>query len=65
MRKHRRLWDTYRFPGFGPRTTVQGVFGDPKARIVRLHRRGEKLFVELAAMSSDHGTTANDVGCAI
>ena len=42
MRKYRRLWDTYRFPGFRPGTTVQGIFGDPKARVVYLHRRGKK-----------------------
>ena len=33
---------TYRFPGFRPGTTVQGIFGDPKARVVYLHRRGKK-----------------------
>ena len=36
MRKHRRLWDTYRFTGFRPSSKVQGVFGDPKARVVTL-----------------------------
>src|SRR3989337_128904 len=43
MRKHRRLHDAYRFPGFRPASTVRGIFGDPKARILRLKRRGEKL----------------------
>jgi hypothetical protein len=30
----RRLRDTYRFPGFCPRPTVVGIFGDPHARIL-------------------------------
>ena len=40
--RKRRLWDAYAFPGFGPETTVRGIFGDPKARIVRLKRRSKK-----------------------
>jgi hypothetical protein len=39
MQKQRRLWDAYRFPGFRPRATVHGIFGDPKARVVHLERR--------------------------
>jgi hypothetical protein len=42
MDKQRRLEDAYRFPGFEPEKTVRGVFGDPKARIVRLQRRRKK-----------------------
>jgi len=64
MGKHRRLWDTYRFPGFRPRSTVQGIFGDPKARILCLHRWGKKLFAESAAMSTEDGTIANGGECA-
>jgi Transposase len=62
MQKYRRLWDTYRFPCFRPKSTVQGVFGDPKARIVCLHRRGKKRFAVPAAIPSEGGTTANDAG---
>jgi hypothetical protein len=43
MRKPRRLDDTFRFPGFRPEATVRGIFGDPKARILRFLRRGKKL----------------------
>src|SRR6516164_6196271 len=39
MRKPRRLDDAFRFPGFRPEATVRGIFGDPKARILRLLRR--------------------------
>jgi len=28
MRKHQRLWDAYRFPGFCPVPTVVGIFGE-------------------------------------
>ena len=38
----RRLWDAYAFPGFRPRPTVRGVFGDPKARVITLERRSKK-----------------------
>src|SRR3954454_8033725 len=41
MRKPRRLDDAFRFPGFRPEATVRGLFGDPKARILRLPRRGK------------------------
>ena len=42
MGKRRRLQDAYRFAGARPLATVRGVFGDPKARIVVLVRRGKK-----------------------
>lgn len=61
--KHpRRLLDAYRFPGFRPQATVKGVFGDPKARIVTLVRRGKKRRAAAAVTRSRAGTTArNDV----
>ena len=42
MRKRQRLVELYAFPGFRPRAGVGGVFGDPKARVVFLERRGKK-----------------------
>jgi hypothetical protein len=65
MQKQRRLWDTYRFAGFRPGSTVQGIFGDPKARVVHLYRRGKKRFAARAVISSEAGTIASDVGCEI
>ena len=50
MTTYRRLWDTYRFPGFRANHTVSGIFGAPKARVIRLVRRGKKQFVELAVV---------------
>jgi transposase len=43
MRTHRRLHDAYRFAGFRPTATVRGIFGDPKARVLRLTRRGKTV----------------------
>src|SRR5450756_2893556 len=38
MGKQRRLLDEYHFPGFRPRSEIQGIFGDPCARVIRLKR---------------------------
>ena len=40
--RRRRLWDAYCFPGFRPEPTVRGIFGDPQARVITLHRRSKK-----------------------
>src|SRR5208337_2786144 len=40
-KRPRRLWDAYCFPGFRPEPTVCGIFGDPKARVIRLNRRSK------------------------
>lgn len=45
MKKKKRLWDTYRFPGYKPSPTVVGVFGDPQALVITLERRGKKQHV--------------------
>jgi hypothetical protein len=57
MAKYRRLWDTYWFPGFRANHTVSGIFGDPKARVIRLVRRGKKQFAELAVVFISPFTT--------
>ena len=64
MRKHRRLWDTYRFPGFAPDPEYKGYSVIRRPGFVFLNRRGKKRFAPPAAMSSDHGTIANGGGCA-
>src|SRR5438874_6671724 len=40
-KQQRRLWDTYSFCGFRPEPTVRGIFGDPKARVIKLNRRSK------------------------
>ncbi len=64
MRKPLYLRDAYRFPGFRPGPTVVGIFGDPKARVIRLDRRGKKRRVENAGAFTAAGTTGRYVGSA-
>jgi hypothetical protein len=33
--------DTHAFPGFRSEGTVRGIYGDPKARIIKLNRRSK------------------------
>ena len=61
MRKPRRLDDTFRFPGFRPEATVRGIFGDPKARILRLRRRGKKRPVDRVGGGTERSTIARPV----
>ena len=64
MRK-RRLWDAFAFPGFRPEGTVRGIFGDPKARIIRLKRRSKKHRAAVVDTCTTAGTIAGLVGYAI
>jgi len=64
-RRLRRLWDTYRFDGFRPDRAVVGIFGDPKARIIRLHRRSKKRAAAGVAGRRAVGTTARTIASAI
>jgi len=48
----------YRFPGFRPEHTVSGIFGDPKARVIRLVRRGKKRLAVFVAPFITRFTTA-------
>jgi len=45
MGKKRRLLEKYQFPGVRPRSAIQGMFGDPRARIIRLNRTEKKRHV--------------------
>ena len=64
-RKVRRLADAYRFPGFRTLQTVQGIFGDAHARLIRLVRRGKKQSVEPVGPCIGGGTTAGNAEPAI
>lgn len=57
MSKPKRLLDAYRFPGFTPRATIKGIFGDPKARIIRLERRQKKQYAAIVAQCAGVFTT--------
>ena len=58
----KRLRDSYRFPRFHPALTVRGLFGDPRARVIRLTRRSKKRGAEFVAGYGPVGMTAN---CAV
>ena len=64
-RKPRRLADTYTFPGFQPLAYVQGIFGDPQARLVTLVRRTKKRSAARVPRRIGLGTTAENVMCGI
>jgi hypothetical protein len=57
MGKKRSLLDEYRFPGFRPRPDIQGIFGDPKARVVRLERSKKKRHAAVVAPCTGAITT--------
>lgn len=50
--------DAYRFRGFRTLQTVQGLFGDPQARLITLVRRGKKQSAGPAVQCTSAGTTA-------
>ena len=57
MGKTRRLLDEYHFPGFRPRSKIQGIFGDPRARVIKLDRRQKKVRVAVAGLCMGVTTT--------
>lgn len=65
MKKDKRLWDVYAFPGFSPSETVKGVFGDSQARIIALQREGKKRYVVSAVPPTIRFTIARHVWSAI
>jgi hypothetical protein len=61
----KRLSDAYRFPGFRPFEKVRGVFGDPKARVIKLIRRSKKLAVAPVGSNSRDATIVEHAGLGI
>lgn len=58
IKRKKRLWDTYRFPGFTPSCELCGLFGDPKARVIGLKRRSKKRLVGSVGRFIEAGTIA-------
>ena len=56
MAQFTRLRDLYAFPGFAPAARVHGLFGDPYAAVIPLHRRQKKRPVESAVPSAAPST---------
>lgn len=63
MGKGRRLLDAYRFPGCRPLSRIHGVFGDPKARVIRLERTQKKRSAAAVAGYTTATTTRPCDGC--
>jgi len=57
MGKKRRLLDEYQFPGFRPLSKIQGIFGDPKARVIILKRIQKKRYADAVAQPIADTTT--------
>ncbi len=57
MAKYKQLSYLYRFPGFYPQGKISGIFGDPRALVILLKRRGKKQSVELVVQSIVLSTT--------
>jgi hypothetical protein len=49
--------DEYRFPGYRPNAEIRGVFGDPRARVIRLERVQKKRFVVVVVRFTGATTT--------
>ena len=65
MGKKRRLLDEYRFTGFGPRAEIKGIFGDSKARVIRLKRIQKKRYAGVVERFIGVITTRRCVGYGI
>lgn len=65
MGKKRRLLDEYRFPGFSPKADIKGIFGDPKARVIRLERTQKKQYAAVVARHTGAITTRRYAGYGI
>jgi hypothetical protein len=57
MKSGRSLRDLFAFPGFVAATTLKGVFGDPKVRIVTLRRRKKRRCAATAVTVAAAATT--------
>jgi hypothetical protein len=63
--QRKRLLDAYRFDGFRPLEQLSGVFGDPKARVIKLARRSKKRSAVVVGARTEVGTIVRDAGYAI
>ena len=59
LRRKRRLQETYKQKGgFKPGSTVRGIFGLPRARVIQLTRRQKKQRAECADDGMERITTS-------
>ena len=60
MPKNKRLVDAYRFPGFTPLLILKGIFGDQKARVIKLTRTKKKQCVPVVVFHRQVFTIAKN-----
>jgi hypothetical protein len=65
MKHIQTLSALFSFPGFRARSRLQGVFGDPHARLVALVRRKKLPCAPAVERGTAHSTTARHAGCGI
>jgi hypothetical protein len=65
MKYPQTLSALFAFPGFRARSRLQGIFGDPHARLVVLVRRKKRPYAPGAGRGTVPSTTARPAGCGI
>ena len=65
MKHTQTLSAVFSFPGFRARSRLQGIFGDPHARLVTLVRRKKRRCVPAVEPATEPSTTAPCAGCGI
>ena len=65
MKRIQTLSALFSFPGFRAHSRLQGLFGDPHARLVTLVRRKKRPCVRAVAPATGPFTTARRAGCGI
>lgn len=53
MKKVKTLKELFSFPGFIAQSSLEGVFGDHKARIITLKRQKKRLNVQVAESGTE------------
>ena len=65
MKHPQTLSALFSFPGFRARSRLQGIFGDPHARLVALVRRKKRPCAPAVGRRTGPSTTARRAGCGI
>jgi hypothetical protein len=65
MKKVRTLRELFSFPGFYALSRLEGVFGDPKARIVELKRQKKERYAPVVGRVTAVITMQKFVKCEI
>ena len=65
MQHTKTLSAVFSFPGFRARSQLQGIFGDPPARLVVLVRRKKLPCAPAVGRGTVPSTTARHAGCGI